>query len=291
VEHQKPATTPLETAASNFVIQHEFDDVDELAEVARSWDLEMRQLNRGGFEGRMVQVGTGRLQLARSRLRGVIHQHGATPAGLISFAFSATGRIRHTWRGLDVGADDLMVHQPSGEFESVSRADFDIYVVTIGEAALREAADREDADLPSDRLGALELAAAPSQDLQQLRRWCALELAAIGRDPSRVRQPEMVNTLEAEASGQLLRCLSPSLVFAASTRHRRHRRCVDTAIKIARENAHVIHTVEALSRASGASPREIAIEWGFWHMGQFAADYRRQFGELPSETLTREAGG
>jgi len=36
---------------------------------------------------------------------------------------------------------------------------------------------------------------------------------------------------------------------------------------------------------------DVANAWGFWHMGQFAADYRRQFGELPSETLTRVAGG
>lgn len=28
-----------------------------------------------------------------------------------------------------------------------------------------------------------------------------------------------------------------------------------------------------------------ANAWGFWHMGQFAADYRKMFGELPSETL------
>jgi len=30
---------------------------------------------------------------------------------------------------------------------------------------------------------------------------------------------------------------------------------------------------------------ETAANWGFWHMGAFAADYRRQFGELPSETV------
>ena len=33
---------------------------------------------------------------------------------------------------------------------------------------------------------------------------------------------------------------------------------------------------------------DVANEWGFWHLGQFAADYRRHFGELPSETFERQ---
>jgi AraC family ethanolamine operon transcriptional activator len=32
---------------------------------------------------------------------------------------------------------------------------------------------------------------------------------------------------------------------------------------------------------------DIANAWGFWHMGQFAADYRKFFGELPRQTLAR----
>ena len=32
---------------------------------------------------------------------------------------------------------------------------------------------------------------------------------------------------------------------------------------------------------------DVANRQGFWHMGQFAADYRRMFDELPSETLGR----
>jgi len=40
----------------------------------------------------------------------------------------------------------------------------------------------------------------------------------------------------------------------------------------------------------GSAPPEVrvvdvATHWGFWHRGRFAADYRRQFGELPSRTL------
>jgi len=34
---------------------------------------------------------------------------------------------------------------------------------------------------------------------------------------------------------------------------------------------------------------DTANRWGFWHMGDFAADYRRLFGELPSKTLARPA--
>ena len=33
---------------------------------------------------------------------------------------------------------------------------------------------------------------------------------------------------------------------------------------------------------------DVANSWGFWHMGQFAADYRRLFAELPARTLGRE---
>ena len=30
---------------------------------------------------------------------------------------------------------------------------------------------------------------------------------------------------------------------------------------------------------------DVAARWGFWHSGQFAADYKKLFGELPTETL------
>lgn len=36
--------------------------------------------------------------------------------------------------------------------------------------------------------------------------------------------------------------------------------------------------------AAQAGVHDLAARWGFWHPGAFAADYRRQFGERPSET-------
>jgi AraC family ethanolamine operon transcriptional activator len=128
----------------------------------------------------------------------------------------------------------------------------------------------------------------------------------------------------------LVRSLVPGLGSARRVRSTRCRRLVDEAVALARDSARNIHTVAELSRLSGASDRtlrrgfrerfetspkaylqaqrligvrrrlratgaevpisDIANEWGFWHMGQFAADYRRQFSELPSETARRDAG-
>ncbi|MUM18862.1 AraC family transcriptional regulator [Mycobacterium sp. CBMA271] len=38
---------------------------------------------------------------------------------------------------------------------------------------------------------------------------------------------------------------------------------------------------------SGASVTDIALDWGFMHLGRFSVEYRRRFGESPSQTLRR----
>ena len=39
------------------------------------------------------------------------------------------------------------------------------------------------------------------------------------------------------------------------------------------------------------SVKDVAAAWGFWHLSQFATDYRRLFGVRPSETLQRAMAG
>jgi AraC family ethanolamine operon transcriptional activator len=38
---------------------------------------------------------------------------------------------------------------------------------------------------------------------------------------------------------------------------------------------------------SDSSVAVVAANWGFWHPGQFAKDYKQLFGENPSETVKR----
>jgi len=46
-----------------------------------------------------------------------------------------------------------------------------------------------------------------------------------------------------------------------------------------------VHKDLSKSNAATIKVSDIANRWGFWHMGKFSMFYRRQFGELPSDTL------
>jgi len=52
-------------------------------------------------------------------------------------------------------------------------------------------------------------------------------------------------------------------------------------------NARLDKVRQALRRGGGeASVTEVAMRWGFTHMGRFSVEYRQRFGESPSETLS-----
>src|SRR5690242_19258152 len=46
---------------------------------------------------------------------------------------------------------------------------------------------------------------------------------------------------------------------------------------------------DLLRGAPGTKVMEVALRAGFAHAGRFAVDYRRRYGETPSQTLSRQA--
>lgn len=329
-QHQKTATSTRTEPHWSFEVRHEFDDVDELAEVARSWDVDFRQLNRGPFEGRVTQVGGPQFQLAQVRLRGLIHQHGAAPAGLITVAVPAVRDIDLLWRGHTVCRDEILVFGPGGELESTSREDFNMLLVSIPEEPLLTAARQVGIELPSRIVSRLEVVACEPSAVADLRQCIAAQLASMGHDRVAGDIPTEARDPVAMLSDRIVRCLMPSLRGSNDRRRSRRRRLIEEAVEIARHRSRSIHTVRHLRRETGASERtlrrgfqerfgvspktylqaqrligvrrrlralteteritDVANEWGFWHMGQFAADYRRHFGELPSETVANASG-
>jgi AraC family ethanolamine operon transcriptional activator len=317
--HQKSANPDTAPQSPFFVVDHEFDDVDELAEVTRAWDLDFRQLNRGDFRGSVRQAVLGPIHLAQTTLAGVLHQRGTTPADLWTICLPGARTTDFRWRGHVVGDSDLLIHGPGGEFDSISKHDFELLLLSVSSEHLVDAGRRCGIPVSERALKGLEITNSEPEIVRGLRQMVtgALSLLVDGQS--------LPVVFERRACDLLVRGLSPGLRSGHRPRRGRHRRLVDTAIRLARERASVIHSVKDLCRESGASERtlrrgfnerfglspktyllaqrligarrdlrssvrgetitDVANRWGFWHMGQFAADYRRHFGELPSETF------
>lgn len=62
--------------------------------------------------------------------------------------------------------------------------------------------------------------------------------------------------------------------------------CPQEWLRVERLNS--VHR-ELLNNSHGNSVTEVAVRWGFFHLGRFSNYYRELFGELPIETLSRRA--
>jgi len=48
---------------------------------------------------------------------------------------------------------------------------------------------------------------------------------------------------------------------------------------------------ELRTAASGSTTvTDVAMNWGFWHFGEFSRAYKNCFGEVPSRTLRQSSG-
>ena len=116
-----------------------------------------------------------------------------------------------------------------------------------------------------------------------------------GRERPRPRDPgaslvRQACELIAQAAGEPLRLTDVAVTLGISLRHLQagFRRHLNTTPQSFLKDCRFEHALQRLSFAApGETAASIAKSCGFTHPGQFAGDYRRRFGESPSDTLRR----
>jgi AraC-like DNA-binding protein len=288
----------------------------------RGFQLDLTQIDRGRFTADGIQARIGRTLLGELFLgRGVL-QNWRSPERSITLAVKAS-EARVLWRGLLLRSSDVLMIGPAAGLELVSQAGFWVLAATFPEHDFRHAAEshglnarfealgmmllRFQQDGPADQLRAairpllsqalarpvaaratrsshgkelLELAAGIAAggtpiDLHQrsLERWQALDQAI---SAMKKRLPERFTVADlCRLTGTSERALRKAFVEHYTVPPGR-------LLKALRLNG-VRQDLRRLA-ARGAKITDIANKWGFWHLGQFATDYRGWFDELPSET-------
>jgi AraC-like DNA-binding protein len=325
--NSEPLPIAVSTSQPVFVMRGEFSDFDALADVAMGWGLDWRQLDGGPLRASVQQVGVPSMQLSRFSFSRKFHQRGTTPSGVRTLGIIGERSPDIEWRGRIGSPYHIVMFPATGEFEFVSQPGFHGDTVSVAEERLRSVAETLGLPDPLDRLsedqGFLE---ADPRRLSLLRRRLSRLHATVPGDPPSGNPARSEGEFDVIAAlvGALgtSRATVPRSPEAAT-----RSRALRLALDYIEAHADEPPTMEAVCGAASVSARtleyafrnrfgvtpkqylqatrlhrvrrdlgrvgaddsisEIAARWGFWHMGQFAADYRRQFGELPSETLRR----
>jgi AraC-like DNA-binding protein len=303
----------------HFFLNNRFNDFDEFANTIRAWDLDFFQLVPGKFWAELLQFDVNTIQILHARFNRHLEHRGSSPPGLWTFALLTEESSSLVWRGREVSNDTLLIHHPGSEVDAVSKSGFDVHSISLSESMLTHAARTLGlVDFP-DLLGDKDSTIVSSLKLSEFRRYVRFLISEVQENPY-VRQDDfdlgltyrLLNCLE----------FSPNINDQSSCRKKdRALRQIKDYIKEHPHEPLTVQDLCNLSGVSrstiehaflehfGVSPKQylkafrlngarrelrrayssaarisdVANRWGFWHMGQFAADYKKLFEVLPSE--------
>ena len=319
------ARIQVHDSGSTLLIRGEFEDFSEFEKLAPDWDLDFRQLDRGTSPVEATQIMSERAQLTRFRFERRYEQRGSPPAGTLNFGIPEDGVEPLRWRGSEVGNSSLVCFAPGSEFSSVSRAGFSGMTLSVDPGHLARVADTLGLPDAVEGMDTPHLLTGGDPRVVGRLRQAADRLIHIATDhrngitasPTAAMLDDELPTLLVEAIASTQTPSRPSPRSRARTLQRAvafidvHANEAPTILRICQATGASWRTLDyAFKEHFGVTPKEylqtvrlhgvrqelqksgtaagiadVANSWGVWHLGQFAADYRLKFGELPSNTM------
>ena len=312
----QPPSSPVAPGRST----SEAQDADEHAHNLTNWQQEYDQLGAGRFYGRIDEVALEGFQLFKEHTNRSLRQQCNVWKDSVWLGIPAqTADCRIN--GLQVDSNQLMCRLGDRDFELMTPEAFDIYGIVVKEEVLLRAAEREGRAL---NLASLESAPRLTVERYKLDQVRVLLERVVNHSANGLNN-QLQKDLATTALLVLLSEEHLTSETAPSYRHRKQ--VVDlvkanldanhqSAVSMTElcELTHVSRRTLQYSFESilGISPLQFlrtarlnqvrrilsdprhdapiaitAANWGFWHPGQFAKDYKALFGENPSETVRR----
>jgi AraC family ethanolamine operon transcriptional activator len=300
-------------------------DFDELAGALPQWNLRFRQFGCGPFRGQLQLLQLGGIQVFRVAVNRMMHIEGWPPPGSFGCFPVLAANANAVWGGRRLKAGQVRVFDPRQEADHVTAADhyqlvalavdgdlFRQQVTVLGgldpdeRLVGKEVVTTSPADcraLWSHLVGLFDLAQAQPDLPAQSGRWIEQEclrrfaglLARPNADRSACQPSKRARVVRRAEESMQAHLGDPMSVLDLCRELGVSERTLHYAFQAVRGLSPMAYfqavRLDAVRQELKAAPagtttvRTIAQRWGFWHTGEFAAAYRRQFGELPSQTL------
>jgi AraC family ethanolamine operon transcriptional activator len=300
----------------------ESTDAHQHAASLTNWLQEYDQLGDGKFYGRLEELRFDRLQVFREHTSKALRQQCNVWPNAIWVGIPANNQDCRI-NGLSVMENTIMCRPGNSDFELVTPQSFDILGIVIDRDLLHQAADIQGIALDEQhlekprmvlpqrtltdlryvlqRLIGSEIPVATKQYSQNLVIMALLEVfqqarAAPHQLPGYVHRKMVVDRVKGHLFERSeVPVTMTELCELAHVSRRTLQYSFETILgvsplrflRVTRLNQVRRVLSEAGESGSGRTVTAISAEWGFWHAGQFAKDYKQLFGESPSGTLKR----
>ena len=289
------------------IISKTFASIDELPDADEGWDFELCKLDSIPFESELFQLISKDFILSRGQFNCRVKQSGNSPSGFRTFAIPAAS-FGMLWRSQPVSKNDLMVFPPSGKLHAFSSPGFDIFTLSFADSLLEPFVEMRKFQglevlhgnpVAMDRLRKLlHHTMQQPEDIETSKTALLQQLAELMTEASPVQTARTSQRIQVVLQAEQFVMDNPGesiTVQSLCTTTGVSKRTLEYAfsnylgmspksyINAIRLNA--VH--RQLRRAQPGQIRvaDAANHWGFWHMGQFAADYHKLFGKHPATTL------
>lgn len=318
-----------DAAAAVWHLTAESSDVDAFAAAQSDWALQYDQLSAGRFAGHLHHVQLPGVRLVHERANCATRQRGMLGCGHVGLAMGLDLAGHAAFSGQALDGDSIMIG-PTEHLDLCVPAGYGLIGIVVDVELLSDVW-RQLYHKPLspwiDNQVVVQARPEPAQALRQRHRSAMAQIAAQpallqdARAVMHVRDALLMEWIEAIPA----QVSTDDLASAAA-----RKRVVDRACALMLERPDEPPTVLQICRRIGTSPRkldycfrsvlgssparhlrtmrlggarrdllrassgtvqDVAARWGFWHLGEFAAAYRRQFDELPSHTLRRASPG
>jgi AraC family ethanolamine operon transcriptional activator len=297
-------------------------DIDDLTDAAVGWNRECTQLRAGRFFGKIAVAHTTHMQIGRVSWNTAIQARGQAPRGTRAIAIPIGANPAPSFCGAEVGGDEIVTEQEGTEVEFRGAKPCEYLVMSIGVSLLQRCAVALWGEPFESRVvdGRMHLGSVAAR-LRLAHSWQSV-FARVQRDPETLSNPHVARMVEQSVLNALLEVAGPppgrSLPARRQVLARRAEEFIRGRIDAPIALSDVCDWVGASERslhlgfmerfgmspmaylkvlrlnrvrrqlrdaAPGTSVTDVAMGSGFSHLGRFATDYGRFFGEWPSATL------
>ena len=302
----------------------ETHDMDEHAAVQHGWALQYEQLSSGQFKGRIHHVQLPEVTLVREDTNMALRQRGRLDDKVYGFAMALQDSSDLFFNGQRVPEHAIMCGK-GDELDLTTPAKFSLIALVVDRSLLNTLWERMYQKPLAHWLETqlvLQTTSIKAQNLRELQLTVLDQASALAH---RQPDPQALRQLRDEILMEWLEALPPRVDTSDLPTLERRKKLVDRACELMLGHAdEPLSILEVCSRvgtgrrklnycfqdvlgttpikylrtvrlnsvrralrqaAPGATIQDIASHWGFWHLSQFAQDYKQLFGELPSETL------